>query len=52
MFNILTGFTYRGLSPHKFTPAPGVHTKIKSITNIMFDVIIGLRYYSGYDKVL
>jgi hypothetical protein len=25
MFNILTGFTYRGLSPHKFTPVPGVH---------------------------
>jgi len=25
MFNILTGFTYRGLSPHKFTPMPGVH---------------------------
>jgi len=21
----LTGFTYRGLSPHKFTPMPGVH---------------------------
>ena len=20
----LTGFTYRGLSPHKFTPVPGV----------------------------
>jgi hypothetical protein len=25
MFNILTGFTYRGLTPHKFTPMPGVH---------------------------
>jgi hypothetical protein len=25
----LTGFTYRGLSPHKFTPMPGVHLKIQ-----------------------
>jgi hypothetical protein len=25
MLNTLTGFTYRGLSPHKFTPMPGVH---------------------------
>ena len=25
MFNTLTGFTYRGLSPHKFTPMAGVH---------------------------
>ena len=23
--HMLTGFTYRGLSPHKFTPMPGVH---------------------------
>jgi len=39
MFNILTGFTYRGLGPHKpfglelraerFTPMPGVHNQIK-----------------------
>jgi hypothetical protein len=28
MFNILTGFTYRGLTPHKFTPMPGVHNLI------------------------
>jgi hypothetical protein len=21
----LTGFTYRGLAPHKLTPVPGVH---------------------------
>jgi len=25
VFNTLTGFTYRGLSPHKLTPMPGVH---------------------------
>ena len=24
----LTGFTYRGLAPHKFTPMPGVHKRI------------------------
>jgi hypothetical protein len=29
MFNILTGFTYRGLSPHKFTPVPGVHKQFQ-----------------------
>ena len=23
--NTLTGFTHRGLTPHKFTPVPGVH---------------------------
>jgi len=33
MFNILTGFTYRGLSPHKFTPMPGVH-KVLLLTGI------------------
>ena len=27
---ILTGFTYRGLPPHKFTPMPGVHNLIHS----------------------
>ncbi len=26
-----TGFTYRGLSPHKFTPMPGVHKRIHRI---------------------
>jgi hypothetical protein len=25
VLNTLTGFTYRGLAPHKFTPMPGVH---------------------------
>jgi len=25
VFSSLTGFTDRGLSPHKFTPMPGVH---------------------------
>ena len=39
MFNILTGFTYRGLEPHKpfglelraerFTPMPGVHQRLE-----------------------
>ena len=28
IFTILTGFTYRGLSPHKFTPMPGVHNAL------------------------
>ncbi|MCG8531410.1 MAG: hypothetical protein MI749_12190, partial [Desulfovibrionales bacterium] len=23
-----TGFTYRGLAPHKFTPMPGVHKEL------------------------
>jgi hypothetical protein len=31
MFSILTGFTYRGLAPHKFTPMPGVHQRIQRI---------------------
>jgi len=26
-FETLTGFTYRGLAPHKFTPMPGVHSQ-------------------------
>ena len=26
--NTLTGFTHRGLTPHKFTPVPGVHKHI------------------------
>jgi len=40
MFNILTGFTYRGLEPHKpfglelraerFTPMPGVHQALSA----------------------
>ncbi|MFH0825236.1 MAG: hypothetical protein V2B18_20995, partial [Pseudomonadota bacterium] len=25
----LAGFTYRGLSPHEFTPMPGVHQTLK-----------------------
>ena len=28
-FETLTGFTYRGLAPHKFTPMPGVHQSLK-----------------------
>ena len=31
MFSILTGFTYRGLAPHKFTPMLGVHQRIQRI---------------------
>ena len=27
--NTLTGFTHRGLSPHKFTPMPGVHKMLQ-----------------------
>jgi len=30
MFNILTGFTYRGLTPHKLTPMPGVHNRLEN----------------------
>src|SRR3972149_2819010 len=30
----LTGFTYRGLSPHKFTPVPGVHQAIQPIATL------------------
>jgi len=29
MDNPLTGFIYRGLSPHKFTPMPGVHNRFE-----------------------
>ena len=28
--DLLTGFTYRGLTPHKFTPMPGVHKRMQS----------------------
>ena len=30
-FETLTGFTYRGLTPHKFTPVPGVHPSLHPI---------------------
>ena len=30
--DLLTGFTYRGLSPHKFTPMPGVHKLLHLIS--------------------
>jgi hypothetical protein len=29
----LTGFTHRGLAPHKFTPVPGVHNAINLTRN-------------------
>ncbi|WP_299981833.1 hypothetical protein, partial [Desulfobacula sp.] len=28
--HMLTGLTYRGLSPHKFTPVPGVHKALNA----------------------
>jgi hypothetical protein len=31
IYQILTGFTYRELSPHKFTPMPGVHNRIQQM---------------------
>jgi hypothetical protein len=31
MSHDITGFTYRGLSPHKFTPMPGVHNLLQGI---------------------
>jgi len=31
----ITGFTYRGLSPHKFTPMPGVHKAMQPTLIIM-----------------
>src|ERR1035437_61418 len=30
----LTGFKYRGLSPHKFTPVPGVHNRMNRIASL------------------
>jgi hypothetical protein len=30
----LTGFTYRGLSPHKFTPMPGVHIFFEQVAKM------------------
>jgi len=33
----LTGFTYRGLTPHKFTPMPGVHQAlVRTQTTLRF----------------
>ena len=29
VLNTLTGFMYRGLPPHKFTPMPGVHLSVQ-----------------------
>jgi hypothetical protein len=33
MYKPLTGLTYSGLAPHKFTPMPGVHKKIEATGN-------------------
>jgi hypothetical protein len=33
-FETLTGFTYRGLAPHKFTPLPGVHNSMNPTPRI------------------
>lgn len=37
-----TGFTYRGLAPHKFTPMPGEHLEFdsSSLTSMINDVIM------------
>ncbi len=34
MYKSLTGFRYRGLAPHKFTPMPGVHQSINPTPEI------------------
>ena len=47
MFNILAGFTYRGLSPHKFTPMPGVHKSLQWIfTSLRFVKTSELKRYT------
>ena len=33
---LLTGFTYRGLAPHKFTPMPGVHKRVNRTARVCF----------------
>ena len=43
MFNTLTGFTYRGLAPHKFTPMPGVHHGIQRIAKSMRPLMLAVR---------
>ena len=47
MFTILAGFTYRGLSPHKFTPMPGVHKSLQWIfTSLRFVKTSELKRYA------
>ena len=46
VFSTLTGFTYRGLSPHWFTPMPGVHNGIHQIpkaSRLLVQMIPGVR---------
>jgi len=47
MFTILAGFTYRGVSPHKFTPMPGVHKSLQWIfTSLRFVKTSELKRYA------
>jgi hypothetical protein len=41
MLNTFTGFTYRGLTPHEFTPMPGVH-KVIQLTRLRAQLILVL----------
>jgi len=52
MFNILTGFTYRGLTPHKFTPMPGVHNRIKTDARSSHRLCEALAYAEKIDEEL
>ncbi|MGD0624863.1 MAG: hypothetical protein ABSB32_09115, partial [Thermodesulfobacteriota bacterium] len=33
VISIISRITYRGLSPHQFTPMPGVHNRLQRIAN-------------------
>jgi hypothetical protein len=35
---MLTGFTYRGLSPHKFTPMPCIHKALHWVFTLLSSV--------------
>ena len=43
MYIPLTGFRYRGLSPHKFTPMPGVHNGIHRTAGAAGDAYVSIR---------
>jgi len=47
MFNTLTGFTYRGLTPHKFTPMPGVHIILAEMGPSEYGVILLKTFFPG-----
>jgi hypothetical protein len=40
-FETLTGFTYRGLAPLKFTPMPGVHKSNTADRYAPADFLVG-----------